>query len=145
MKLSKILCAVDNDPFADKVFDATLNLAKLANAEIGLVHVLDLRLLGLPEVGFNAASVQTTLDCDVRNFTERLLKRANGSKITLFKEEGDPAAVILRKASEWEPDLVILASHGRSGVTRTLLGSVAESVLRQSKCPVLILPRGIPL
>ncbi len=52
--------------------------------------------------------------------------------------EGNPAAEILRAAEESDCDLIVMASHGRTGAKRIMLGSVAETVLRGSRCPVLI-------
>ena len=45
---------------------------------------------------------------------------------------------ILQAASEWGADLIVIGSHGRDGLTRALLGSVAEGVMRQAPCPVLV-------
>lgn len=53
--------------------------------------------------------------------------------------EGNPAAAILREAEDSNTDLILMASHGRTGAKRILLGSVAETVLRRSRCPVLVI------
>jgi nucleotide-binding universal stress UspA family protein len=53
-------------------------------------------------------------------------------------ERGDPTAKILRVAGEIEADLIVMGTHGRSGLGRALMGSVAEAVLRRARCPVLI-------
>jgi universal stress protein A len=55
---------------------------------------------------------------------------------------GDPANVILELANELHAELVVMGTHGRRGVSRLLLGSVAESVARSSPCPVLLLREG---
>jgi nucleotide-binding universal stress UspA family protein len=52
--------------------------------------------------------------------------------------EGDPAAVILRVAEETNCDLIVMGTHGRSGLSHLLMGSVAEVVVRKSTCPVLV-------
>jgi nucleotide-binding universal stress UspA family protein len=51
--------------------------------------------------------------------------------------EGDPAAEILRQAREIDADLIVMGTHGRTGLARLLMGSVAEQVVRQAPCPVL--------
>ncbi len=58
--------------------------------------------------------------------------------------EGEPVAEILRAARAWNCDLIVMGTHGRTGLPRLLLGSVAERVLRQAPCPVLTVktPRG---
>lgn len=54
---------------------------------------------------------------------------------------GDPAREIVDRAREIQADLVVMGTHGRTGLKRLLLGSVAEKVLRLAPCPVLMLPR----
>ena len=58
--------------------------------------------------------------------------------ITPVIREGRPAAAILEAAEELKPDLIVIGSHGRSGLDHLLLGSVAEKVLRKAACPVLV-------
>ena len=53
-------------------------------------------------------------------------------------ETGDPAAAVVRVAAHDRHDLIVMGTHGRTGVTRWLMGSVAENVLRHAHCPVLI-------
>lgn len=55
-----------------------------------------------------------------------------------FLENGAPAAEIVKTAKEWPADIVVMGGHGRAGMERVLLGSVAETVVRQAPCPVLI-------
>jgi nucleotide-binding universal stress UspA family protein len=60
--------------------------------------------------------------------------------------EGDPAAEIVRYAQDMNMDLIVMGTHGRTGLERLLMGSVAEKVMRQATCSVLVvkLPRGVP-
>ena len=51
---------------------------------------------------------------------------------------GDPASEIVRVAKEEHPELIVLGTHGRTGLSRILMGSVAEAVVRHAPCPVLI-------
>jgi nucleotide-binding universal stress UspA family protein len=51
---------------------------------------------------------------------------------------GKPADVILKVGAEWKADMIVIASHGRGGMRRLVLGSVAEAVMRRSDCPVLV-------
>ena len=57
---------------------------------------------------------------------------------------GEPAEEILEEAREFGADLVVMATHGRSGVVRLMLGSVAEAVLRRSEVPVVLVRHGLP-
>ena len=56
-------------------------------------------------------------------------------------EEGDPATAILEVARENSADLIVIGTHGRKGLLRILMGSVAESVLRGATCPVLVVKK----
>jgi universal stress protein A len=51
---------------------------------------------------------------------------------------GDPADAVVRLAEDDEVDLIVLGSHGRTGLTRLLMGSVAEAIVRKAHCPVLV-------
>jgi len=55
-----------------------------------------------------------------------------------FVQSGAPAATITEAARQWSADLIVIASHGRSGMRRALFGSVAEGVMRNAPCPVLV-------
>jgi len=55
--------------------------------------------------------------------------------------EGDPVSEILRVAREMPADLIVMGTHGRTGLERLLMGSVAEEVLRKATCPVLTVKR----
>jgi nucleotide-binding universal stress UspA family protein len=59
-------------------------------------------------------------------------------------EEGDPATEILHTAGEIHADLIVMGTHGRTGLSRLLMGSVAEQVMRQAPCPVLIVKTPFP-
>jgi nucleotide-binding universal stress UspA family protein len=56
-----------------------------------------------------------------------------------FLPVGDPSIEIVKAAREWPADLIVIGSHGRQGVSRMLLGSVAEAVTRHAPCPVLVI------
>ncbi|HLF70653.1 MAG TPA: universal stress protein, partial [Dehalococcoidia bacterium] len=55
-----------------------------------------------------------------------------------FLKVGKPAPEIIAAAKEWRADLIVIASHGRSGLGRLVLGSVAQAVVHEAHCPVLI-------
>ena len=61
-----------------------------------------------------------------------------GFKVSSSIEEGDARSVILREAEAWDADLIVLGSHGRTGLVRFLIGSVSEAVARHARCSVQI-------
>ncbi|MGZ6478094.1 MAG: universal stress protein [Bdellovibrionales bacterium] len=140
MKISKILCAVNDDPLAESVFDLAFELAEKLGSEIALVSILDQGLLRLSESGVTVDTLRASLKQEINRLFDRLLARRKEPNVFRFLEEGDPKKLIVGTANNWEADLIVIASHGRKGLARALVGSVAESVMRQSKCPVLVVP-----
>jgi nucleotide-binding universal stress UspA family protein len=63
------------------------------------------------------------------------------ARVDYHLEQGDPAGAIVRAAKEYGCDLIVMGTHGRTGLGRLLLGSVAEQVVRKAPCPVLTLSR----
>lgn len=61
--------------------------------------------------------------------------------VTLHVEVGDPYANIMQVVGEVHPDLIVMSTHGRSGIAHLVMGSVAEKVVRHSPCPVFVVPR----
>lgn len=136
MNFKKILCAVDNDPLAESTFDTAFDLSKQLGAELALVSAFQEQ----PAEGVEMETLRKESRKEISLLFERLLQRRQNPNVFKFCEEGAPKKLIVETARTWEADLIVIASHGRSGLTRVLLGSVAESVLRHSKCPVLIVP-----
>ena len=75
----------------------------------------------------------------VQNFLHNKLSEMGYGGIHIKVTIGDPSTKIVDYAEEFKADLIVMPSHGRKGVSRFLLGSVAERVVRLSRCPVLIL------
>jgi nucleotide-binding universal stress UspA family protein len=67
----------------------------------------------------------------------QLKSHAHGARVETLILEGDPVDMILRAAEETHSDVIVMGTHGRTGLGRLLLGSVAESVIRKAPCPVL--------
>jgi len=64
----------------------------------------------------------------------------NGGEILKFMPEGHPTKDILKTAEIWEADLIVMGTHGRTGLLHLLVGSVAEYIVRHSKIPVMVVP-----
>lgn len=140
MKFSRVLCAVDGDPLAESVFDVGFDLARSLEAEFALVSILDQALLQPGESGIPVNELRASIRIEINQLFARLLERKNTPNVHKFIEEGNPKKLIVEVANSWNADLIVIASHARTGLSRALVGSVAESVLRHSKCPVLIVP-----
>lgn len=139
-KLNKILIAVDNDPISEKIASMGLQLGKQLKAEIALLSVVDTAFL-MTDGNVTPAEMAELLKSDGRKAQQMLIDKVfKVYKIWTFIEEGKPFEVILKVAEEWEADLIVLGTHGRTGLTHLLMGSVAEKVVRHSTKPLFIIP-----
>jgi nucleotide-binding universal stress UspA family protein len=82
--------------------------------------------------------------CDLLNRLKGLRPADRSLEVWRVLQEGSPTEVILRTAEEVHADLIVMGTHGRTGLGRLLLGSVAEAVLRQAPCPVLTAKAPLP-
>lgn len=131
----KILLACDFDTTNAPALDQACHLANSCQAELLLLHVLR------EKVG-RRKPAETTVDRR-RHAEERLMllldpHRALKLKTTFAVREGDPAREIVQCAAEAGADLIVMGTHGRTGLAHVALGSVAEKVLRTAACPVLV-------
>src|SRR5262249_25249701 len=102
------------------------------------LNVIGLPLLGVADVGI--ALTTSMIDSLVRGNRmelERLVERRVPAQIEILLKTGDVRATIVTTADSIGADLILMGTHGRRGVGRALLGSVAEGVLRHAHCPVL--------
>ena len=117
-------------------------LARDYQARLVLLHVLPRPVIGYgegvipPEPEFLREEAKEQLD--------RLAVPGGGVVADRRLAEGDPAGVILHIARETHADLIVMGTHGRTGLGRLLMGSVAEHVLRRASCPVLTVAAPFP-
>jgi nucleotide-binding universal stress UspA family protein len=143
----RVLHASDFSGPANVAFRVAVAVAKVHGAELLLVHVLPAppTLAG----GRRSMSLRAhdELVAIARRAADRqlalLLTKARLSKVRAraFRVHGDPHREILRAARAKEADLIVMGTHGRTGISRLFLGSVAERVVRLASCPVLTVPR----
>lgn len=133
-----ILCPVDFDDNSTALLELAGDLAEAPEAQIHLLHVVQPPVF-VPEAGIALDVVPD--EHSSRTKLEELAARHIGNKAryNVLAKTGDPAHVILGAINELGVDSVVMATHGRKGVTRLLLGSVAERVVRESPRPVLTL------
>lgn len=138
--MKKILIALDDGPSSGKVAAAGLEIGQQLSAEIALVSVVDTSIL-ITEGGVTPEEFTEFLKTDF-NKNQQILSDEifKDYRIRRFVEVGKPFEEILRVEKEWEADLIILGTHGRTGLSHLLMDSVAEKVIRHSSKPVLIIP-----
>ena len=114
------------------------------NTEVRVLHVLEppSLLMGREMGGYDPEfeAVWSALRDEAKALVEKTttILRTAGYQVTPALEEGDPKSKIVDLAAEWKADLIVLGSHGRKGLRRFLMGSVAESVARHASCSVEI-------
>lgn len=139
MVFRKILIAVDSEPIAAHAADVGAELARLTGAEVAFIHVIEPELVNPADRGIQPATLIASAKDEARkligDFRTRLSQQSSALE---FVQIGSPQTEIANAAKDWPADLVVIGSHGRGGVRRALLGSVAESVMRHAPCPVLV-------
>ena len=142
----RILCAVDFSQCSQHALDEAVALAHLYDASLTVLHVFPQAIAadpfaGLPEFQpFHLTEHHRAhLFHHLKTFAER--EGAESRRVDYAVREGvDIDAEILVAARQIRPDLVVIGTHGRSGVQHLMLGSVAEKVLHKACCPVLTVP-----
>ena len=137
LKKKSVLIPLD---FSELSYEAIAPAREYVEAEtsLTLIHVLT------PLHPADPAAMWNTLDDEqrtqkVKEFLAQKLGKMGYKEVQIKVAIGDPSMEIIDCAKEIDSDLIVMPSHGRKGVSRFLLGSVAERVVRLSFCPVLIL------
>lgn len=143
LRVKRILAATDFSAYSKEALDYAVYLAKPFAAEVFLLHVFQnpylsasVQMIALVEQARAEDSKRLqALAADVRN---------RGIKVSPIFKEGVRYEQILRAAAEVKADIIVLGTHGRSGLAHVMLGSVAERVVRMASCPVLtVRPRSL--
>jgi nucleotide-binding universal stress UspA family protein len=140
VRINRILCPVDFSETSKRAFEYALALAGQLGAELEVIHVLQLPAYTLPEGGFELTpDFETDLSNRLRRQLDEFTKQpAQPSvKVTSALYEGIPYVEITRAAKKHGADLIVIGTHGRTGFSHLLMGSVAERVVRTSEVPVL--------
>jgi nucleotide-binding universal stress UspA family protein len=140
LPIRKILHPTDFSDRADSAFQVACALARDHNAPLLVLHVQAPQIFA--SEGFTAAPPS------VVGNPARLLRSVQAYDPAVKLEhklvEGDPATEILRVARETGCDLIVMGTHGWTGLRRLLMGSVAEEVVRKAPCPVLTVKTPLP-
>lgn len=139
----KILIAVDDSPYSERAVQTGYSLARATGAEVTLVHVVDITLTsGDMMSGAFAPEIVASVKESGQQLLKRMMEKYGEGVQTLTDMPDDrPVQGILKVAGEWIPDLLVIGTHGRTGLDHLLMGSVAEQVVRKSGWPVLVVPK----
>ena len=135
-----ILVPVDFSEASDKALDYAVSLAKPLDARIVVMHAFEIPLVGFPD-GVLAATAEIAariLTASQKALEDAIEKRkGEGVEMTPLLKQADPREAVVGMAKELGADLIVMGTHGRRGLARALIGSVAEHVVRTSSVPVL--------
>lgn len=140
ISIRKIMIPTDFSAYSNHALKYAVTMAQSFQAKLYLMHVYELPLTSpmLPAEPYPTAT-RTQEQHDEEKSLNRLVEglRAEGVDAEPVFELGRPYIEIVRAAKELDVDLVILATHGRKGLSHLVFGSTAEKVVRLSPCPVL--------
>lgn len=140
----RILIPVDGSPTSDRALGEAIALARQQNAQLQLLHVIEEIHFVDIESSISYAELQETM----RNSGNKVLTQAQTAvqqagmtaETKLLEASGKRvASVIAAEAERWPADLIVIGTHGRTGFSRLLFGSVAEGVVRTAPVPVLLI------
>jgi nucleotide-binding universal stress UspA family protein len=141
-----IVCAADFSERSKAAFRVACSLAKEDETRLFVLHVMEQRPVVEQEIAFGEHGALIPLPATAETHHEALKQRLREVyvsdrpvEVDYGVCEGVAANEVLCKANELKADLIVLGTHGRTGLHRLLTGSVAESVLRHAECPVLAL------
>lgn len=141
----RILVPIDGSPTSDRGVDEATRLALVTGGRIKLMHVLDeiTMTAELAAYAGNMGDWMEELRQDARKLVDRSAAsvRGRGVDVTTFVQDsfaGPLHEPVTAEALAWKADLIVLGTHGRRGLMRLYLGSGAESILRFSPVPVLL-------
>ena len=138
--IKRVLVPIDFSEFSDRALQYGKELCKKFDAELHLLHALEVHVTGAPQFSMGLAVPERVEESSAEVMQE--LNKLPGDDYDLPVErstaQGSPFLAIVNYAKENDIDLIALGTHGRSGLNHVFLGSVAENVARQAPCPVLI-------
>jgi nucleotide-binding universal stress UspA family protein len=148
--MKKVLIALDYGLSAQKIAEQGYELAKSMNAKVTLLHVVAdetyySNIDSGPFMGFygyNFFDMDTDDDLikSSLNFLDKIKGRLKDDEIATIAEQGDFSTIIIETAKKLHSNIIVLGSHSKNWLERAVMGSVTESVLKNTKIPMFIIP-----
>jgi nucleotide-binding universal stress UspA family protein len=137
----KVLVATDFSVGSDEALEHAIDVAKPSGAEVEVVHVIELAEefpFGTTYFDADYGSLYAGVDSQLSQRADRV--RAAGLRCETKIIEGSAPSEIAKRGRDIGADLIVVGTHGRTGLAHAMLGSVAERVVRRASCPVLTVP-----
>jgi nucleotide-binding universal stress UspA family protein len=145
-RIRRILVATDFSKTSAKALKSAIDLAKASRATLTILHAYVPFVPLVPEQ-YLEAGTWDRVDTESRRWAERQLAklagraRTSGVRASTKMVIGDPSRHIVRAARSLHADLIVVGTHGRQGLTKLFLGSVAQRVIATATCPVMTIRR----
>jgi nucleotide-binding universal stress UspA family protein len=142
----KVLCAIDFSEFTNQIITYASEIAKRFDSELHLIHVIPNLNYFTPYESFltpeNLVAIERNIEGEVERDFDKITKKLE-MPVKRVVKTGVTFVEIIDYIKTEGIDLVVMGTHGKSGIEHILIGSVAEKVVRKSPCPVLtIRPEG---
>jgi nucleotide-binding universal stress UspA family protein len=138
----RILVAVDGSEASERALAEAISMAKLCGGTVRCVFVArQPAILGNPMMNVTAMTdaMEATGTKALTRAAEATKRAAIAAETKFVEANEDPVAkTVLREANVWDADLIVMGTHGRTGIDHFLIGSVAEGVIREASQPVLL-------
>jgi nucleotide-binding universal stress UspA family protein len=141
MTIHHVLVPIDFSPYAEQALDYAIALAQRLQARVTLLHVIEPPLVAGADMGAWPSpafvdELEVAITSDMESYLTRVTSAGLAGEMTVV--HGVPFQEILDTAKARQVDLIIMGTHGRTGLSHVLSGSVTEKVVRLAPCPVLI-------
>jgi nucleotide-binding universal stress UspA family protein len=140
MSFKKILVPTDGSEFTKHAVDVAIELAGLSNGKVTAIYVLDKTVYSSSPMDTALINVHDALEKEGTMATSYVVERARAAGVEVEEKliDGVPSRVILQEAEAGGYDIIVMGSLGRTGLSKLLMGSVAEKIVQNAKCPVLV-------
>ncbi len=143
MSFKKILVPTDGSEFTKNAIEKSIQMAKLSGGTVTAIYVLDQSVYASMPMDSTVINLYDTLETEGKAATDYVKKRCEDENVTSETEivEGIPSKVIVTMSKKY--DLVVMGTLGKKGMTKVLMGSVAEKVIEKAHCPVMVISASV--
>ncbi len=139
INLNNILCPIDHSVCSKEALKYAVSFAMKDNSKLYLLHVIDIRAF---DESIDTMTPQMPDDESLKQLKTKLLdcipeEIRDDMEVEAIVVQGIPFVEIITTAKENDIDMIVIGSHGRTGITHMMMGSVSEKVVRKAPCPVL--------
>jgi len=138
-KGERILVAVDGSEYCNSVVEQAISMGRICNSIIFAVHVVEI----FPEALAHAPWVEEKMAKEARETLEEITNRIEQENIVcekIIRTSGQPHKPIVEEAKENNIDLIVMGTHGKTRLKNVLVGSVAQKVIGNAPCAVMVVP-----